>query len=663
MRDSTQESLISADQWRNTLVEDPSSTPTTGIYVKNSWFRGHRKNRAGVASAGAGNESPATGLARLREGLALLWEVADSGTRRRLLLVVALIGGASLMTALTPVALKLAVDSFAAPSQEQLSLSPAFLIVLYVAGQYFWRCFSELRFVPHGQVQGRIYRNIGLLMFEHVLRLPMRYHLERRTGAIGQVVEQGIDACEQLLHNTVYIILPVMLEFMAVGIVLVHFGYPIYLAILAVAAVAYVIVFERGATGIQRPSREMSAARIDAHASMTDNLLNAEAIKYYDAESTVAQRYDKSLARVEVSWQQFAAQRAKNGLLIATVFSLSLGGSLIYAAHDVSRGVMTIGDFVLVNAYIMRFVSPLELLGASVRETSRALVNLQAFFNILREQRETDLPGARPSVDTRGGALTFENVSFSYRREIAVLANVSFHIPAGQTLAVVGVSGSGKSSLVRLLFRLYEPDAGGIILDGVPITELSLSALRRAIAVVPQDTVLFHESIASNIAFGKCGATQAEIEEAARIANLHEFIKRQPDGYQTVVGERGLKLSGGERQRVAIARAALKQPRIFVFDEATSSLDSTTEGEILRNFTEVASASTTLVIAHRLSTIVHADEIVVLDQGIIAERGTHANLLQKNGRYAALWRAQAGGAGSTARLIAHSNLDATSRVE
>jgi ABC-type transport system involved in Fe-S cluster assembly fused permease/ATPase subunit len=593
-----------------------------------------------------GAPSGKSGLQALRLSLQLIWVATDRYAKKRLLVVLALAAAAALLAALTPVALKRAIDGFTEVRAANFLEGPVLLVVVYVVGQYLMRCLAEWRLIAHVQAQGRLYRNVGLKLFEHVLRLPMRFHIHRRTGAIGQVAEQGIDGCEQLIQNIVFTILPVILEFVAIALVLLHFGYPVYLAILAVAAVAYLIVFERGAAGAQEPAHAMSAARIDAHAAMTDNLLNAEAIKYYDAERIVSISYDGSLARIESAWRRLARQRLGNGMWTATIFGLTLATSLMWAGYAVIGGTMTVGDFAMINSYIMRFVYPLELMGLAIREVIRALASLQALRELLMEDREPDTGSTafNPSFE-KGvvpGELTFERVTFSYDPNRVVLRDVSLHVPAGHTLALVGASGSGKSSVIRLLFRLYEPDSGRIVLDGVPISELSLSSLRQAIAVVPQDTVLFHDSIRSNIAFGRWGATDAEIEAAARIANLHDFISRQPDGYDTIVGERGLKLSGGERQRVAIARAALKRPRIFVFDEATSSLDSRTEREILKNLREVAGMSTTLVIAHRLSTIVHADVIAVLHEGIVRELGTHAELLARDAHYAALWRAQQG---------------------
>lgn len=597
------------------------------------------------ASAAATNPSSASRgpLQTLREALQLFWTVADRYAKRRLLLALTLVAGGALLAAITPVALTLAIDSLTELGRGQAYLAPIAFVAMYVIGQYLSRSFTELRMLLHGQAEQRVRRHIGRRLFEHLVRLPLRFHLERQTGAIGETAEQGIRGYELLLHHVVYTIVPVTVEFLAVALVLIHFGQETYLAILGVASIAYVAAFHRGAVAIHEPSLTVSTSHIQAHAILTDSLLNHETVKYFDAEPVVCNRYDIALGRTESAWRRFFNRLAVNGLLVATIFALSLGASLTYATYDVMRGTMTIGAFVLVNAYVVRLVQPLEMLGYAVRDVAQGVAFLQSMLDLFHEKTEGDISRTEPSAKTSGGELVFDNVRFSYRQERVVLKDVSFRVPAGRTVAVVGVSGSGKSSLIRLLFRLYEPDDGRIMLDGVPITEMSLSAVRQAIAVVPQDTVLFHASIGHNISFGRFGSSMLEIEEAARIANLHEFIVGLPEGYETMVGERGLKLSGGERQRVAIARAALKCPRIFVFDEATSSLDSKTEREILHNLLDVARKSTTLVIAHRLSTVIHADEILVLANGVIVERGTHNELRERNGYYAALWQAQEGG--------------------
>lgn len=581
----------------------------------------------------------------LREALQLFWSAADQFAKGRLLLALVTVAIGALLAALSPIALKLVVDALGNRSAPAYVLfTPLALVLLYVVGQYLFRCSSELRIMLHGHAEQRIRRHVSRRVFEHLVRMPLRFHLERKAGALGETVEQGLRGYELLLQHFVYTVVPVTIEFAAVAIVLVHFDQTKYLVILALASIAYVAAFNRWATKIYQPSEDVSRAHINSHGVLTDSLVNQEAIKYFDAEPVVCQRYDAALGHRESAWRRFFNQYAVNGLIVATIFGLSLGVSLIYGAQDVMRGSMTIGDFVLVNAYVIRLVQPLELLGFAVRDMAQGLAFLTAMLALLREKTESSGAVARNQLSRPPrGELTFERVSFSYQQERVILQDVSFTVPAGKTVAIVGVSGSGKSSLIRLLFRLYEPDRGRILLDGVPTADLPLSTVRQSIAIIPQDTVLFHQSIATNIGLGRYGASQPEIEEAARIANLHDFIVGLPEGYETIVGERGMKLSGGERQRVAIARAVLKRPRIFVCDEATSSLDSRSERAIMRNLIDLSSQCTMLVIAHRLSTVVHADQILVLNRGVIVECGTHDELCTLGGYYAGLWDAQQGG--------------------
>ena len=581
----------------------------------------------------------------LREALRLFWQVADLYAKRRLALALATVALGALLAALSPIALKLIVDSLSNDTGlPYVVLTPIALVTLYVAGQYLFRCSNELRTMLHGHAEQRFRRRVSRRLFEHLVRMPLRFHLEHKAGALGETVEQGLRGYELLLQHLVYTVVPVTIEFGTVAIVLVHFDQTKYLTILALASIAYVAAFHRWATKVYQPSEDVSQAHIDSHGVLTDSLVNQEAIKYFDAEPVVCQRYDTVLGHREAAWRRFFDQYAVNGLIVATIFGFSLGISLIYGARDVIRGYMTVGDFVLINAYVVRLVQPLELLGVAARDIAQGLAFLSATLGLLREKTEGSgsVVCSQLSRPARGD-LTFEHVSFGYHQERGVLEDVSFTIPAGKTVAIVGVSGSGKSSLIRLLFRLYEPDRGRILLDGVPIADMSLSAVRQAIAIIPQDTVLFHQSVASNIGLGRYGATRPEIEEAARIANLHDSILSLPEGYETIVGERGMKLSGGERQRVAIARAVLKRPKIFVCDEATSSLDSRSERAIMRNLIDLSSRCTMLVIAHRLSTVVHADEILVLNHGIIVERGTHDQLRAIGGYYAGLWDAQQSG--------------------
>jgi ATP-binding cassette subfamily B protein len=591
-----------------------------------------------AATSGAAGSQRRTRV--LREALQLLWTISDAYTKRRMLLALASVAGGGVLGALTPLALSFAIDTLSAGTALASTLG-LLAIMSYVGALYVARALTEVRMLVYGQGEQRLRRQLGRRLFEHLMALPLRFHLERKAGAVAEIAEQGLRGYEQMLSHAVYTIVPVVVEVVAVAIVLVELGHSFCIGVLVAAAVAYAVAFSRGALSIERPVSSISAAHVDAQAMLTDSLINSETIKCFDAGTVVCGRYERVLARSESAWREFYARRAANGLLVATIFALSLSVSLSYAAYEVLRGTMSIGGFVLVNAYVARLVQPLEWLGHAVRDVAQGLAFLERMLALLRERAETDRVGPHSSPDEVAD-LAFEHVSLSYDGARPVLRDVSFRVPAGRTVAVVGASGCGKTSLIRLLCRLYEPDAGRILLDGMPIAGLPRSQVRRAIAVVPQDTVLFHDTIANNIGFGRAGASLGEITEAARVANLHEFILGLPDGYETLVGERGLKLSGGERQRIAIARAALKQPRVFVFDEATSSLDSRTEREILRNLLDVSRHCTSLVIAHRLATVVHADEIVVLEEGVVVERGTHDALLVRNGVYAALWQAQRG---------------------
>jgi ABC-type transport system involved in Fe-S cluster assembly fused permease/ATPase subunit len=576
----------------------------------------------------------------LRQALRLLWSESDAYIKRRLTAALALVIGYSMLTALAPIAFAYLVDDFAERQQQRDYWLPAMLLGAYVLSQFLVRALSSIRDLLHGRGEQRLYRHLSRRLFSHIIRLPLRFHLERKTGAMGETLTQGLHGYQMLIQHLVYTILPSIVEFATIVVVLIAFGHPLYLVIYALAAVSYAYAFARGATAVTEPARTASAAHVEAHAVLTDSLLNYETVKYFDAEGVVYEKYDRALARTESAWGLFYLRRTSNSLVVGVIFAVSLMAALGMAGYEVVRGTMTIGEFVLINTYMLRITVPLEMLGYAVRDVSQGLAFLQKMLELFREQPELDAVASETLTDSARGELVFDHVNFSYRSDRPVLRDVSFSVPAGRTVAIVGMSGSGKSSLIRLLFRLCEPDGGQIRLDGVPIASMPLSQLRRAIAVVPQDMVLFNDTIGNNIAFGRAGSSREHVERAVGLAHLHGFVAGLPEGLDTMVGERGLKLSGGERQRVAIARAAVKQPRIFVFDEATSSLDTRTEREILRNLMEVSQGCTTLVIAHRLSTIVHADEIVVLEGGVVVERGTHANLLQSNGAYAALWRVQ-----------------------
>ena len=579
-----------------------------------------------------------SGLAGLREIFHLVWTEASRFVKVRLSVVLALVIIASVLTALGPVALKLVVDGFTGQTKGT-SVSPLLLIGLYVLSQWLARAIGEIRGLIYARAERRMFRALSERLFAHLMQLPLRFHLDRQTGAVSQTLDNGLQGYQMIQHHLVFTFLPVTAELGTIIVVLMRSAHPIFLVLFCGALVCYAAAFTYAAITLSGPAETASAAHVDANAAMTDGILNYETVKYFTAEAIVQEKVSQALWRTEAEWVRFFRRYAFNGLVVATIFAVFLGATILYAAHEVGGSRMTVGDFVLVNAYMLQVVRPVEMLGYAMQGLSQGVAMLKKMLALFRETPEPQRSDDRVPLGGPG-ELEFENVVLSYPSQRAVLKGVSFKIPAGKMLGIVGASGSGKSTIVRLLVRLFEPDSGRILLGGIPISALSLAKLRRSIAVVPQDTVLFNDTIGCNIAFGKALSAHEDIEQAAKLAHLHAFIMSLPDKYNTRVGERGVKLSGGEKQRVSIARAAIKRPRIYVFDEATSSLDSNTEREILRNLQEMSRFSTTLVIAHRLSTIVHADEIVVLENGTIVERGTHASLLRENGRYAALWQTQ-----------------------
>ncbi len=571
------------------------------------------------------------------EIMGILWSDADRFVRRRLAAVILLVIATSVLTALGPLALKGLVDGFTGRAQNLPS--PSLLVGAYVLSQFLARAVGEVRGLVYARAERRMFRVLSGRLFAHILRLPLRFHLNRKTGAVSQTLENGLTGYQMILHHFVFTLLPVTAELGTIIIVLIRLAHPAFLLLFCAALVCYAVVFTYSAKTIARSARSASAAHVDAAAQMTDTLLNVELVKYFAAESIVQDRVDRALSRTETEWVGFYRRYAFNGVTVSTIFATFLAVTTLYAVHEVEGARLTVGDFVLITAYMLQVIRPVEALGFAVQGFSQGVAMLEKVLALFHEKSEPQQPGEVVRHDGPG-QLEFENVTLSYGPQRAALRGVSFKVPAGKTVGVVGASGSGKSTLVRLLMRLLEPDAGRIILDGVPISALSLSTLRQSIAVVPQDAVLFNDSVGDNIGFGKENCTQAEIEQAASRAHLRDFIANLPDAYDTNVGERGLKLSGGERQRLAIARAAIKRPRIYIFDEATSALDSATEIEIVRNLREISQSITTLVISHRLSTVMHADEIIVLEAGAVVERGTHASLLRQHRRYSAFWAAQ-----------------------
>lgn len=538
-----------------------------------------------------------------------------------------------------PLILKEIVDTLDASKHATLVL-PITLLLAYGLMRAASSMFNELRDSIFARVRYRAIRRLSTQMLQHMYRLSLRFHLERRTGAISRDLERGTRSVSTLLNYLTFSILPTLLEFTLVAGILLY-NYDAHFAIITFSTVTLYIAYTFAVSNWRMHFRhDMNRLESEANMQAIDGLINYETVKYFNNEDYEFHRYDGTLE----DWENNAvrSQTSMSLLNFGQGFIIAIGVTLImiFASQQVVDGRMSLGDLVLVNAFLLQLFMPLGFLGIVYRQTLHALADMDHMFKLLRRTPEIlDVDNAA-ELQADQGEVVFENVSFSYQQERGILDRVSFSIKPGQKLAVVGQSGAGKSTLVRLLFRYYEPAAGRILIDGQDIGQCTQASLRRHLGIVPQDTVLFNESIYFNIAYARAGASREEVEHAARMAHIHEFIESLPQGYDTIVGERGLKLSGGEKQRVAIARVVLKNPRILVFDEATSALDSHSEQAILKALKEVASKHTTLAIAHRLSTITDADQILVLDGGGIVEQGTHQQLLAADGLYARMWALQ-----------------------
>lgn len=517
-----------------------------------------------------------------------------------------------------------------------------YLLGAYALSRLGQQIFSEAKEYLFSRVAQRAVRAAAMTAFTHLHGLSMRFHLDRQTGGLTRAIERGAKGMEFLMTSAAFEVVPLLVEVVFVSALLwALFGYE-YAVITFVTVCLYAFFTLKVTEWRMKFRRQMNTADEQAATKAVDSLINYETVKYFNAEAAEADRYNSSMRAYEdaavLSRTSLAAVNIGQGAIIALGLVLIMG----IAGHDIQKGNLSVGDFVTVNTYLLQLYLPLNFLGWVYREIRQSLVDLERMFSLLDEYPDVQDPDGASSLTLGQGEVSFEDVHFAYK-DRPILQGVSFTVPAGRRVAIVGPSGAGKSTISRLLFRFYDPDKGRVLIDGQDIRSVQQASVRAAIGVVPQDSVMFNASIGYNIGYGRQGADEAEIRQAARLAAIDSFIARLPEGYEALVGERGLKLSGGEKQRVAIARAILKQPTIFLFDEATSALDSQTEKEIQAALNEVSASRTTLVIAHRLSTIVDADEILVMQEGRIAERGTHQALLAKDGLYAAMWDRQSKG--------------------
>jgi ATP-binding cassette subfamily B protein len=586
-----------------------------------------------------GQFQPGKQLRTLRNLLPYLWPRGRADLKLRVVFAIVFLVAAKAANVCVPIVLREAVDSLGAPV-EGIVVVPLALLLAYGVARVLALGFGELRDALFVKVAQHAIRRVALATFQRMHALSLRFHLERQTGALSRAIDRGVKGIEFLLFFVLFNVLPTLLEISLIC------GILWYLFDWRFAAVTLVMIL--GFVGLTfsitewriRLRREMNAADNDANTKVVDSLLNYETVKYFGNEEHEARRFDGAMRDYAR-----AAVRSRTSLSIlnagqAAVVALGITVIMILAARGIAQGRMTLGDFVMVNAYLIQIAMPLNFLGTVYREIKQSLVDLDVMFDLLHSQAEVvDRPGAGP-LEVAGGEIVFERVDFGYDPRRPILKDVSFTVPAGRTVAIVGPSGAGKSTVSRILFRFYDVTGGRVLVDGQDVRDVTQESLRAAIGIVPQDTVLFNDSIYYNLAYGDPLAERAEVEGAARMARIHDFVETLPDGYDTEVGERGLKLSGGEKQRVAIGRALLKGPAILMFDEATSALDTKTEREIQKSLDEVSKDRTTLVIAHRLSTVVGADEILVLEDGRIVERGRHAELLARGGVYAAMWQRQ-----------------------
>ena len=607
-----------------------------------------RKRRLVEKEGGASAEIERPAWETVRQLWPYMWPSARADLKLRVLWALGALVVAKIITVLVPYAYKWAVDALTIPGRIGAEIPPVLaflaaplaLVVAYNVGRILMMAFSQLRDALFARVSQHAVRALALETFRHLHMLSLRFHLERRTGGLSRIIERGVKGIETIVRFAVLNTIPTILEFLFMAVIFaVQFDWR-YVAVLAFMVVGYVwftVAVSNWRIGIRRVMNESDT---EANSKAIDSLLNYETVKYFGNEGMEARRFDRSMERYEGATVQMWTSLAWLNIGQTVIFTLGMLAAMVMSAVDVMEGENTVGDFVFVNALLLQLYQPLNFIGFVYREIRQGLVDIEAMFLMRSKNPEIkDKPGAKPLVVTDGN-MRFEDVWFHYDPDRPILKGVSFEVPAGRTVAIVGPSGAGKSTISRILFRFYDVSAGRVTIDGQDIRDVTQASLRAAIGMVPQDTVLFNDTIRYNIAYGRPDAGDEEVRAAARLAQIEDFVLSLPQGYDTPVGERGLKLSGGEKQRVAIARTILKNPPILMLDEATSALDSFTERGIQDALARVSENRTTLVIAHRLSTVVDADQIIVLEAGQIVERGTHARLLEDGGIYANMWQRQ-----------------------
>ncbi|WP_417684143.1 ABCB family ABC transporter ATP-binding protein/permease [Roseibium sp.] len=588
-----------------------------------------------------------------------IWPAHRPDLKGRVLLAVVALVIAKVVTVFSPYFFAWATDALSGETSHlpAFLLAPVMLVLAYNAARVLAVAFNQIRDALFARVGQHAVRQLANITFRHLHQLSLRFHLARRTGGLSRVIERGVKGIEAIVRFTILNGIPTLLEFAIMAIVIWYqFGFD-YLVIVAVMIVAYVWFTIKASNWRIAIRREMNDSDTDANSKAIDSLLNFETVKYFGNENMEAERFDVSMAKYEKAATRTWTSLAWLNFGQTVILGIGMAACMILSARSVMSGEQTIGDFVLINALLMQISIPLNFIGFIYREIRQGLADIESMFDLLGVPAEIKDKDSAASLNAVEGEIAFENVRFHYDESRPILKGIDFKVPAGKTVAIVGPSGAGKSTISRLLFRFYDVTGGAVRIDGQDVRDVTQKSVRDAIGMVPQDTVLFNDTIAYNIRYGRPDATDEEIREAARMAQIHDFIERLPEGYASEVGERGLKLSGGEKQRVAIARTILKAPPILILDEATSALDTHTEREIQGALDQVSKNRTTLVIAHRLSTVVNADQIIVLEAGEIVERGTHADLLAMDGLYASMWARQREASEAEERLRAATEAD------